>query len=209
VRHDRYNARALVNMGVALVEERGDLERAKELFLEAIGVEADCVEAIFNLGLVNRQLGLLGEAVQAFEKLHVLVPTAPEVLHHLAVLHEALGAADAAQKFGALLISRSATDSGALSRHGQLFARLAAAAAEAGGRSADAAAAVAAHEAQAFHFAAESYRIFPVNLEVISWLGVWYVKSELYERAVEFFSRAAELQPGEVKWKLMVASCHR
>ena len=29
---------------------RGDLEGAKELYLEAIGVEADCVEAIFNLG---------------------------------------------------------------------------------------------------------------------------------------------------------------
>jgi hypothetical protein len=44
---------------------------------------------------------------------------------------------------------------------------------------------------------------------VISWLGVWYVKAELYERAIEFFERASEIQPGEVKWKLMVASCHR
>lgn len=73
VRHDRYNARALVNLGNALVEEGGELDRAKELYLEAIGVEADCVEAIFNLGLVNRQLGALGEAVQAFEKLHTCV----------------------------------------------------------------------------------------------------------------------------------------
>jgi intraflagellar transport protein 88 len=39
-------------MGNVLLE-RGDLERAKELYLEAIGVEADCVEAIFNLGLVR------------------------------------------------------------------------------------------------------------------------------------------------------------
>jgi len=53
VKHDRYNAKALVNMGNVLLE-RGDLERAKELYLEAIGVEADCVEAIFNLGLVRR-----------------------------------------------------------------------------------------------------------------------------------------------------------
>jgi hypothetical protein len=54
VKHDRYNAKALVNMGNVLLE-RGDLERAKELYLEAIGVEADCVEAIFNLGLVRRR----------------------------------------------------------------------------------------------------------------------------------------------------------
>jgi len=35
------------------------------------------------------------------------------------------------------------------------------------------------------------------------------VKSELYEKAIEFFERASEIQPQEVKWKLMVASCHR
>jgi hypothetical protein len=28
----------------------GDKEKAKELYLEAIGVEADCIEAIYNLG---------------------------------------------------------------------------------------------------------------------------------------------------------------
>ena len=45
---------------------------------------------------------------------------------------------------------------------------------------------------------AQSYRYFPVNLDVISWLGVWYVKSELYEKAIEFFERASEIQPNEV-----------
>lgn len=64
-------------------------------------------------------------------------------------------------------------------------------------------------ETQAFHYHHESYRFFPVNLDVISWLGVWYVKSELYEKAIEFFERAAEIQPTEVKWKLMVTSCYR
>ena len=36
-----------------------------------------------------------------------------------------------------------------------------------------------------------------------------YVKSELYERAIQFFERAAEIQPSEVKWRLMVTSCYR
>lgn len=36
-----------------------------------------------------------------------------------------------------------------------------------------------------------------------------YVKSELYERAEAFFARASALQPSEVKWRLMVASCRR
>jgi intraflagellar transport protein 88 len=49
VRHERYNAKALVNKGNCLYM-KNECERAKELFLEAIGVEADCIEAIYNLG---------------------------------------------------------------------------------------------------------------------------------------------------------------
>jgi intraflagellar transport protein 88 len=55
----------------------------------------------------------------------------------------------------------------------------------------------------------ESHRHLPVNLNVISWLGVWYVKREMYEQAIEYFERAAAVQPSEVKWRLMVASCYR
>jgi tetratricopeptide (TPR) repeat protein len=55
-------------------------------------------------------------------------------------------------------------------------------------------------EAQAFHFHLESYRHYPVSLDVISWLGVWYVKSELYEKAIHFFERASQIQPDEVTY---------
>lgn len=76
VRHDRYNAKALVNKGNCL-NVNGEKEKAKELYLEAIGVEADCVEAIYNLGLVNKELGNLQESLQAFEKLHTIIPASP------------------------------------------------------------------------------------------------------------------------------------
>lgn len=45
----------------------------------------------------------------------------------------------------------------------------------------------------------KSYRHYPVNLDVISWLGVWYVKSELYEKAIHYFETAAQIQPTEVR----------
>jgi len=44
---------------------------------------------------------------------------------------------------------------------------------------------------------------------VLSWLGAHFVKVEQYERAVQYFASAAKMQPGEAKWLLMVASCHR
>merc|ERR1711907_830049 len=54
-----------------------------------------------------------------------------------------------------------------------------------------------------------SYRYYPVNMDVISWLGAWYVKSNVFEKAISFFERAAQIEPEEVKWRLMIASCHR
>ena len=37
--------------------EKGDLEGARALYNEAAGIEPYCVEAIFNLGLVNLRMG--------------------------------------------------------------------------------------------------------------------------------------------------------
>eukprot|EP00955_Chlamydomonas_euryale_P063704 358751-Chlamydomonas_euryale.AAC.7 len=63
--------------------------------------------------------------------------------------------------------------------------------------------------AQALHFYQESHRVFPVNMDVISWLGAYHVKNEVYEKAVPYFDLASRIQPQEVKWGLMVASCYR
>ena len=62
---------------------------------------------------------------------------------------------------------------------------------------------------QAFHHYMDSYHAYPVNMEVIAWLGVWYVKNQVYVEALQFFQRAAEIEPADVKWQLMVASCYR
>ena len=189
VRHDRYNAKALVNKGNCLYAA-GDFDKAKELYLESIGVEADCVEAIYNLGLVNKKIGVLHEALQAFEKLHTIVPDSPEVIYQIANLHDLNNNVPQAIKWFNILLSSVPSDAGAQSRLGQIFTKDD-------------------DEAQAFHHHNESYRYYPVNLDVISWLGVWFVKSEMYEKAIHFFEQAAEIQPKEVKWRLMVTSCYR
>ena len=40
--------------------------KAKEYYLEAIGVQSDCIEAIYNLGMVNIRMDAIYEAIQAF-----------------------------------------------------------------------------------------------------------------------------------------------
>lgn len=46
------------------------------------------MEAIFNLGLVNIHLGLPGDSLQAFEKLHTIIPNNTEVIYHIANIYE-------------------------------------------------------------------------------------------------------------------------
>lgn len=86
VKADRYNAKALVNRANCFYV-RGEFEAAKESFLEAIGVEADCVEAIYNLGLVNKRLENYADAMQAFKKLHRIIPRAVSVLYQIANMY--------------------------------------------------------------------------------------------------------------------------
>lgn len=51
--------------------------------------------------------------------------------------------------------------------------------------------------------------MYPVNMDVISWLGAFHVRNEVYEKALPYFDLASKIQPQEVKWSLMVASCYR
>ncbi|XP_043547835.1 intraflagellar transport protein 88 homolog isoform X2 [Chiloscyllium plagiosum] len=54
-----------------------------------------------------------------------------------------------------------------------------------------------------------SFRYFPSNIEGIEWLGAYYIDTQFCEKAIQYFERAALIQPTQVKWQLMVASCYR
>ena len=42
---------------------------ARTYFMDAVSLEADCAEAIYNLGLVSKALGNLDDALTAFKKM--------------------------------------------------------------------------------------------------------------------------------------------
>jgi intraflagellar transport protein 88 len=188
IRADRYNARALVNKANVLFVS-GKLEAAKDLFLEAIGVEADCTEAIYNLGLVNKRLDAFEDALRAFKKLHRIIPKDSRVVYHLADVSTRLGDVTQAHQWFKILHGLVPTDPKVLSRIGALYQ--------------------VEDETQAFHNYSDAYQCYPVDLEVISWLGVYHAKSGMFEKAVEYFQHASQVQPAEVKWKLLVAGCYR
>lgn len=72
INYDRYNAKALVNRGNCLYV-KNEFLRAKEQYLEAIGVEADCIEALYNLAYVNKKLNMFMEALQVSINLTIYV----------------------------------------------------------------------------------------------------------------------------------------
>eukprot|EP00960_Hanusia_phi_P060935 764673-Hanusia_phi.AAC.5 len=115
IQSDRYNAKALVNKGNCEMskaytyeeKERYDEARehftmAKELYMEGIGVEADCIEAIFNLGLCCKSMAHLEHmlqndldyqkniraALQAFDKLYSIMPDSPECNYNIAIIND-------------------------------------------------------------------------------------------------------------------------
>ena len=46
---------------------------ARSHFMDAVSLEADCAEAIYNLGLVSKALGNLDDALTAFKKMNSML----------------------------------------------------------------------------------------------------------------------------------------
>ncbi|KAM9172126.1 intraflagellar transport protein 88 homolog isoform 2-T2 [Pangshura tecta] len=110
--------------------------------------------------------------------------------YHICLEYEIMEDPSQAIEWLMQLISVVPTDSHALSKLGELYDNEG-------------------DKSQAFQYYYESYRYFPSNIEVIEWLGAYYIDTQFCEKAIQYFERAALIQPTQVKWQLMVASCYR
>ncbi|XP_063223516.1 intraflagellar transport protein 88 homolog isoform X2 [Bacillus rossius redtenbacheri] len=186
---DSYNSAAFVNLGSCSLA-KGDLEKAKELFMCALDNDASCVEALYDLGLVNKQLQLYEEALDCFLKLQAIVRQHPQVLYQVAHLYELTGDMDQATEWYHQLLGVVPSDPVVLQKMGELC--------DAEG-----------DKQQAYQYHYDSFRHYPSNLSVLNWLGTHFVELRAPSKAVGYFERAALVQPSEVKWPLLVASCQR
>lgn len=189
VNSDRYNPSALTNKGNT-VFANGDYEKAAEFYKEALRNDSSCTEALYNIGLTYKKLNRLDEALDCFLKLHAILRNSAQVLYQIANVYELMEDPNQAIEWLMQLISVVPTDSRALSKLGELY--------DSEG-----------DKSQAFQYYYESYRYFPSNIEVIEWLGAYYIDTHFCEKAIQYFERASLIQPTQVKWQLMVASCFR
>ncbi|XP_019956242.2 intraflagellar transport protein 88 homolog isoform X2 [Paralichthys olivaceus] len=186
---DRYNPAALINKGNTLFVKQ-DYEKAAEFYKEALRNDSSCTEALYNLGLSYKKLNRLEEALDCFLKLHAILRNSAQVMYQLAHLYELLEDSQQAIEWLMQVISVTPTDPQALAKLGELH----------DGEG---------DKSQAFQYYYESFRYFPSNIDVIEWLGAYYIETQFCEKAIQYFERATLIQPTQVKWQLMVASCYR
>ncbi|XP_026150890.1 intraflagellar transport protein 88 homolog isoform X2 [Mastacembelus armatus] len=186
---DRYNPAALINKGNTVFVKQ-DYEKAAEFYKEALRNDSSCTEALYNLGLAYKRLNRLEEALDCFLKLHAILRNSAQVMYQLANLCELLEDPQQAIEWLMQVISVTPTDPHALAKLGELH----------DGEG---------DKSQAFQYYYESFRYFPSNIDVIEWLGAYYIETQFCEKAIQYFERATLIQPTQVKWRLMVASCYR
>ncbi|XP_075887027.1 intraflagellar transport protein 88 homolog isoform X3 [Nelusetta ayraudi] len=186
---DRYNPAALNNKGNT-VFSRQDYEKAAEFYKEALRNDSSCTEALYNLGLTYKKLNRLEDSLDCFLKLHAILRNSAQVMYQLASLYELLEYPQQAIEWLMQVISVTPTDPQALAKLGELYDNEG-------------------DKSQAFQYYYESFRYSPCNIDVIEWLGANYIETQFCEKAIQYFERATLIQPTQVKWKLMVASCYR
>ncbi|XP_074513937.1 intraflagellar transport protein 88 homolog isoform X5 [Sebastes fasciatus] len=186
---DRYNPAALINKGNTVFVKQ-DYEKAAEFYKEALRNDSSCTEALYNLGLTYKKLNRLEEALDCFLKLHAILRNSAQVMYQLANLYELLEDPQQAIEWLIQVLSVTHTDPQALAKLGELY----------DGEG---------DKSQAFQYYYESFRYFPSNIDVIEWLGAYYIETQFCEKAIQYFERATLIQPTQVKWQLMVASCYR
>uniref|UniRef100_A0A668SKR7 Intraflagellar transport protein 88 homolog n=1 Tax=Oreochromis aureus TaxID=47969 RepID=A0A668SKR7_OREAU len=186
---DRYNPAALINKGNTVFVKQ-EYEKAAEFYKEALRNDSSCTEGLYNLGLTYKRLNRLEEALDCFLKLHAILRNSSQVMYQLASLYELLENPEQAIEWLMQVISVTPTDAQALAKLGELH----------DGEG---------DKSQAFQYYYESFRYFPCNIDVIEWLGAYYIETQFCEKAIQYFERATLIQPTQVKWQLMVASCYR
>ncbi|KAI6182319.1 hypothetical protein M3Y97_00367200 [Aphelenchoides bicaudatus] len=179
---DRYNANALVNRG-NIYYLMGEHKFAIQCYKEALQVEPSCIQAIYNTGLISREIGDFEGALSSFYKLNNMLMNNAQVLTQLASIAQALELYSQAS-------SLVPSDPAILSKLGEIYDNEG-------------------DKSQAFQCNYESYRSYPPNIEVIKWLGNYYVDAQFAEKAVRYFERAMIMEPHNIEWPLLMAGCQR
>lgn len=189
---DSYNPAAFINSGT-LEMIREDYEMARSYFENALEIDSTSFEALYNLGLVTKKLGEFENSLNYFRKIHTTITNHtlhPHVIYQLGNLYELLGDSSGALEWYMQLLSTVNMDSGIYQKIAEMF--------EAEG-----------DRQQAYQYQQESFRVYPTNLQVISWLGSHFIDLQVAEKAIIYYEKAVLANPNDPYFLLRIAGCFR
>ncbi|BDA50862.1 Intraflagellar transport protein 88 homolog [Coccomyxa sp. Obi] len=185
----RSDPQALVCLGNAKTAA-GNLEQARDLYADALTLEASYYHAQYNYALVSKRLGYLEDALSVFKQLHDAMPDNAEVMCQVADVLDKKEEPEEALPWLEHLHAQVPADISILTRIGRMHAKLGA-------------------TDEAVRWLAEAHKAAPTNLGVLTSLLELLMEHKAYEKAVPVLETAARLQQQEVKWQLMHAFCLR
>ncbi|KAF5826309.1 hypothetical protein DUNSADRAFT_3650, partial [Dunaliella salina] len=192
---------ALLTCVCCMPRLQGDYEGAKSLFLESLSIEPFCVEANFNMGLVNLRMDDPEVRVENTDaKARAKMPDCSFTLINMGLVDQKMDDPEVRVENTGLVNLRM-DGPGKCCRECTMRILQA--------EPIDVLAVCVAGIARSAQGHKEAHRVYPVSMDVISWLGAFHVRNEVYEKAMPYFDLASKIQPQEVKWGLMVASCLR
>uniref|UniRef100_A0AC35TTF4 TPR_REGION domain-containing protein n=1 Tax=Rhabditophanes sp. KR3021 TaxID=114890 RepID=A0AC35TTF4_9BILA len=186
---DRYNVNAYVSYGNIWFVKK-EYSNALNHYREAINTDASCVQALFNMGLVYQKISDYQKALECYYKLNHMLINNIQVVTALGEIYTKMGNNEQAIELFSQANSLVPTDPNILNKLGKLYE-------------------MEGDVSQAFQCYYDSFRLYPSNINVIEWLGAYYIEAQYAEKAVTYFEKAALIEPNNIKWQLMTASCER
>ncbi|GMR61673.1 hypothetical protein PMAYCL1PPCAC_31868 [Pristionchus mayeri] len=186
---DRYNTTAHVMEGI-MAFHNDDPTKAILCMQEALQNDALCMQALYNLGLIYKKGHNLESALDYFYKLNNMLRNNVQVLCQLASIYEFMEDSGQAIELYSQANSLAPTDPAILTKLSNIYESEQ-------------------DKTQAFQCLYDSYRYLPSDMKTVEWIAAYYLDAQFAEKAITYFEKAALMQPSEIKWHMMIASCTR
>ncbi|CAF0943555.1 unnamed protein product [Rotaria sordida] len=189
LKSDKFNPASLTNKGNCCFAQ-GDYDKARYYYEEALNIDVGFVQALHNLILTLIHSNQYQRVKDLLHKYIVIQPENTQIFCLMAQVLQQTNDIDHAKSWYLQALSIHRTDGHLHRRIGELI--------DSQGDKSD-----------AIQYYFDAYRHCPCDIQTLEWLASHYIEAQYPEKAVEFCAQAALVKPGEIKWHLMVASCHR
>ncbi|CAL5975010.1 Intraflagellar_transport protein 88 [Hexamita inflata] len=189
---DPFDSFAKVNLGCTHAALNQPDQALKE-FNDASDVNPDCLQAVYNAGLIFMRKQDYESAFMKFQRVISRLPRYADALFMSAEALIKMTRIDDAVVIVNNLISlngHGVQDPGVYARLGELHHILG-------------------DESNGAHYFKEAHRLVPYNIDYIKWLGAYYIRQELYEQARICFEKGAQVDYQNPQWSLQAAACLR